>query len=426
MLEAFGWDSIRWWIGREAIITSRKNIRRLALCFTTAFVITVGCLESAGADKLELVDGSTFEATLEKVDSDSIQFQIASETRTYPVARVDTWGCRRVVRSSRILFADESILIGSIVEYRDSKLKISSSFLRDVVVSADMVRGWIVSPPTDDAAQFALERSLLVAQGSNDQILLVSGDKIDGNIEKIENEIAYFRSKAIKVEIPLGRIRAVRFGQSDERKTTEWKYEIGLRDGSIFYADDFSLTVKSMTIVATLGAVLQSHDAVRPVRDGVVCMFRRKRNDVVYLSDIPNPAYRHRPFLSLKLPLGVDQNVLGSHLQHGECLYSKGLGMPSGSRVVFDLNATFDRFETKLGIDQSAGDEGAVIFRVLVNDGSWRQVYRSETVRGGQALLPLSLPVRGAKQLALAVDYGDRADVKDYANWIDARLIKTE
>jgi hypothetical protein len=37
---------------------------------------------------------------------------------------------------------------------------------------------------------------------------------------------------------------------------------------------------------------------------------------------------------------------------------------------------------------------------------------------------PISVDLSGAKQLDLVVDYADRADVLDHADWLNARLIK--
>jgi hypothetical protein len=38
--------------------------------------------------------------------------------------------------------------------------------------------------------------------------------------------------------------------------------------------------------------------------------------------------------------------------------------------------------------------------------------------------LELSLDVRSAQRLAILVDFADRGDQCDYANWLDLRLIK--
>ena len=79
------------------------------------------------------------------------------------------------------------------------------------------------------------------------------------------------------------------------------------------------------------------------------------------------------------------------------------------------------RFQAELGIDDSTAGRGSVQFRVLV-DG--QEKFISPTIRGGQPPVPVSVDVAGAKKLELVVDYADRADVLDHADWLNARLTR--
>jgi hypothetical protein len=79
------------------------------------------------------------------------------------------------------------------------------------------------------------------------------------------------------------------------------------------------------------------------------------------------------------------------------------------------------RFESLVGIDDSTAGRGSVIFRVLVEG---RERFASPIVRGGDRPLPVSVDIRGARRLELEVDYADRADVLDHADWLDARLTR--
>ena len=58
-------------------------------------------------------------------------------------------------------------------------------------------------------------------------------------------------------------------------------------------------------------------------------------------------------------------------------------------------------------------------FRVLV-DG--QEKFASPILRGGDPPVPVSVDLTGAKKLELVVDYADRADVLDHADWLDARI----
>jgi hypothetical protein len=62
-----------------------------------------------------------------------------------------------------------------------------------------------------------------------------------------------------------------------------------------------------------------------------------------------------------------------------------------------------------------------VRFRVFV-DGQPK--YASPILRGGDRPVPISVDVTSAKRLDLVVDFADRADELDHADWLDARLVK--
>jgi hypothetical protein len=76
-----------------------------------------------------------------------------------------------------------------------------------------------------------------------------------------------------------------------------------------------------------------------------------------------------------------------------------------------------------IAIDDAAAQGGSAIFRVyLEHDGQWQEAYASSVVRGGEPPLPITVAIGDARQLALVVDFADRGDERDYANWLEARL----
>ena len=101
--------------------------------------------------------------------------------------------------------------------------------------------------------------------------------------------------------------------------------------------------------------------------------------------------------------------------------------MHSLSRLAFRLPAGFDRFEAQLGLDDSAGQGGSVVYRVfLEKDGRWTQAYQSETVLFGMPLVDCRVNLNRATGIALVVDGASDTDHLDHANWLDARLVKNE
>jgi hypothetical protein len=67
-----------------------------------------------------------------------------------------------------------------------------------------------------------------------------------------------------------------------------------------------------------------------------------------------------------------------------------------------------------------------VIFKLFQYDasGQWRSVWESPIVRGGDPPLPVSADIRDARALALIVEFADRGDVQDDANWLNPCLLR--
>ena len=66
-------------------------------------------------------------------------------------------------------------------------------------------------------------------------------------------------------------------------------------------------------------------------------------------------------------------------------------------------------------------------FRHCASEGAapeWTTAYESPIIRGGEPPTPISLDLKGASRLALIVEFADRGDELDHANWLNARLLK--
>jgi hypothetical protein len=106
-------------------------------------------------------------------------------------------------------------------------------------------------------------------------------------------------------------------------------------------------------------------------------------------------------------------------------LYNKGLGIPSAARLTYQLDKPYQRLEAELALDDAAGMRGSVLCKVyLYADGAWLPVLETPVIRGGDEPLPISVDLKGAKAVTLIVDYADRGDELDLANWLNARLVE--
>ena len=123
----------------------------------------------------------------------------------------------------------------------------------------------------------------------------------------------------------------------------------------------------------------------------------------VFLSDLKEAAYQHHPFLSLHWPYRRDRSVLGERLQTQSKLYEKGIGMHTDAELTFRLEQPFKRLDGAVGIDDSAEEQGSVIFEVDVQRGdtNWNTAFKSRMLRGGEPAEPFSVDLEGVKGIRL-------------------------
>jgi hypothetical protein len=129
------------------------------------------------------------------------------------------------------------------------------------------------------------------------------------------------------------------------------------------------------------------------------------------------------PFLSLAWPFKTDANVTGSQLRAAGHPYAKGIGMHSAARLTHRLAAGYKAFEADVALDDQVGGAGSAIFSVYVDD---RLAFKSDVIRGGAKPTPIKVDTTGGKRLSLMVEFADRGDEQDHANWLDARLFEAD
>jgi hypothetical protein len=159
-----------------------------------------------------------------------------------------------------------------------------------------------------------------------------------------------------------------------------------------------------------------------PLADIIALDLRQGR--AVYLSDLKPRRYDHTPYLGVRWPYVRDGSVAGGDLRLGGSTYDKGLGMHSESRLTYDLAGGYEWFEARVGLDDRTGRQGSVRIQVLV-DGRPQALGNEGEWTGGDPPRLVRVPLTGAKELTLVVQFGRYGDVGDHVDWADARLIKS-
>ncbi len=110
--------------------------------------------------------------------------------------------------------------------------------------------------------------------------------------------------------------------------------------------------------------------------------------------------------------------------------YTSGIGVTTTSGLEYNLGGSALRFQSDIGVDDSEGPSGSVIFQVFA-DGT--KIYDSGIMTGGMTKQSLDLDVTGVRRLTLGVcdtvnnSTGGRSTVStaNYSDWANALIIAT-
>ena len=250
----------------------------------------------------------------------------------------------------------------------------------------------------------------------DDIVLLANGDRMQGEFEKLDGAFVELKLTTGPLKLDRSRVLAIRFNPelTSAPKVAGRRLVISLVDGSRLAATSAELQASELKLTTTskqtLALPLASVESCHVYGSRVIPLMDREPTEVAFV-----------PYLAARWPLVKNANVLHGPLSLRGTEYGAGLGMHSRMSVTYALSGNEREFRATVGIDDNANGAGSVRFAVEL-DG--KRTWTSDEITGRSA--PLDIPpvaIRGAKRLTLLVDFGQKADVSDYADWCDAVLI---
>lgn len=367
-----------------------------------------------------------------------------TDPRTLAAADLVFWGELSEAlprRAQLLILAEGGRLAGEITAADQDHVTVDSLLFGEVKIPRRRVELVLVRPPSDSAVRQSLVRDLLEPPVEEDQLVLENGDRLAGRWlgtadekgEDGERQVYRVATPAGPLSIPTTRVRGVRLApaKTPAPAAAGLRALVGFRDGSRLVVSAMELSAKGLSLdpydPLTKSPPWKAMDGKAA---GAVTFVQPLGGKVEYLSDRTPDSYKHAPFLGREYPYHRDKSAEGTPLVVKQRTYLKGLGMRSAGILVYGIEPGVKRFEAELGVDDlalsmGAGGEfaaglGSVEFRVLV-DGVEKA---RATLRGGQPPTSVGVDLAGAKKLTLYVGFADRGDVLDFADWLNARLIK--
>ena len=395
--------------------------------FVLVLVLVMVSRLVAAEPTLRLADGSSKPAKLVAVDIDADgTLFFASQTGDAKPVRADdviAWGMpREPAGGDLLLLADGGVLVADILSMKSGTAVVDSRTFGEIEVPTSYVQAIILRPPLAIRQRDAYIRKARSAQLRSDQVWLANGDTLDGALSAIDDESIQLRQGERNVTLPLDAIAAILLSRkaTEPAKHALRHATIGFADGSRIVADEFAFAKEQQA------AKIRSGDLSFSVDPAKIVFLQPSSKRITYLSDLKPVTYRHIPLLDVKWDHQPDANVLGGKLRCRDRLYLKGLGVHSASVLTYRVPDGTKQLVGRIGIDDSANGGGSAIFRVFVDDGSgkWKSRFTSEVVRGGEAPRDITIDLKDARQVSLMVDYADRGDVLDHADWLDVAFIQ--
>jgi hypothetical protein len=387
-------------------------------------------------------DGTWFDAALRAVSATGeVEFAEPPPGRTLPLSELILWGgYRDRPAGTRLVLVDGSVLVAELLHLDAQAVTIVSPLWAETRLPRELIGAIIFRPPSDADQRDRLYQRAVATDRGEERLLLENGDELGGRLpDAVPLAPGAFRLTQLQWvareggpadTLPLDRVLAVLLvpAQRADAADQTTRTLVGLRDGSQLFARTLQAATDHLEFELVTGprlVTLPVHDGAETLWAPVVSL-QPFTPHVVYLSDLDAISYRHIPFLDTPWPYQRDRSVSGGRQRHAGCVWAKGLGMHAASRLAYEPRGEYREFQAEVALDDSVGRLGSVIFRVYVQgaDPSWRLAYESGIVRGGDAATPVRVDIRDAQRVALLVDYADRADQGDHANWLNARFLR--
>lgn len=141
---------------------------------------------------------------------------------------------------------------------------------------------------------------------------------------------------------------------------------------------------------------------------------------VLYLDTLDPVEVREASLAAPPLPFRRNTSVYGTPMRMQGESFARGIGVHAQSSLAYRIEPDLTAFTAVIGLDDTGGGIGDCVFWVEV-DGE--TLFRKR-VTGDTPPTPIRVPVQGGRHLRLVVEFGERLDIGDNANWARARLIR--
>lgn len=303
----------------------------------------------------------------------------------------------------------------AITRASETTIDVQSYSLGSLSVPLEGLLGLVFSLPQDADAADALIQRVRTEPRNAEVLWLANGDRLGVGFLGLTEKTIDYRSSGKNESIERGRVVALGFDPGlvvYPRPSTF--LELTLADGSRLGVSTPQLERGRLVATARFGAKLQV-----PLVE--VAHIYPRSPAFTFLSERTPERERYIPYVGPARPYRRDATVDGHPFKLGGVEYERGIGTTSRTLLAYRLEKGDRRFQAQVGVDDRAGPLGNVVFRVLVGA---REVYTSPPMSTGDPPRMVDVDVSGGSVLVLVTEFGHRGDVRDVADWVEARILR--
>ena len=304
------------------------------------------------------------------------------------------------------------LTLGSATE---TALEVQSDALGKLSIPLDCLVGWIMNEPRLRDDVDAMWDRVRTEPRKDEVVWLSNGDRISGGFLGYDRVLKLLCDGKTR-EIDPSRIVAVGFDQSQVQyaRPKSGFLEFLLHDGTRLGAVDARIDNGNVEATARYGG------KVRFPLGELIGVYVRSAS-YVYLSERKPVRASYFPDVGPTREYRVDRMIDGHLFELAGQTYDRGIGAQSRTLLAYRIEEGDRRFQARVGVDERAGPAGSVVFRVLVDK---EQRYQSAALSHRDAPQTVDVDLAGGKFLILDTDFGERGDIRDFANWVEARLVR--
>jgi NPCBM/NEW2 domain len=410
---------------KDRLLTLRASIALFALGMAApAFGADSGVASSSEpVFTALLIDGQTVSGRLVALGPAEIKLSSSAETvHNLPLERVVKITCDVPVlapatdRSHVVLPGGDCLTRVGIGISTDTSLELQSDALGKLKVPLDAILGLLISTPSQISELDALWERIRLEPRATEVVWLANGDRLAGEFLGIDEQKVKIQVDGKPVEVERSEVRAVGFNPAlvDYPRPKPSFVEVTLKDGTRLGLSGAKLDEASISGTTRFG------QAVR-ISLSELAQLHARTSKVVYLSERKPAQVQYRSYVGPTREYRLDRTVDGRPFHLAGQYYDRGIGTQSRTLIAYEVEPGDRRFQALVGLDEGAGPLGSVVFRVLI-DGKERK--RTPPLGAHDSPQTFDVDLTGARFLILDTAFGDRGDVRDLADWVEARVIR--